>query len=167
MIEITGRRVLLRAFRPDEFEALYEAHAASDSIVGTVDRDRIRRRVEQSGTWVDGRLDLAVESGGALVGSADVRSGRMMLPGGVCEFGIELWAARRGAGIGTDAVTALTGWLHEHGFPRVQAGTAVRNAPMRRVLEKCGYAHEGTMRAFIAEGGTRADYALYAHVALV
>jgi RimJ/RimL family protein N-acetyltransferase len=166
VIEIAGRRVLLRAFRQDEFEAVYEAHVASDSIVGTVDRERLRRRVDRSGEWVDGRIDLAVESGGALVGSADVRSGRMILPRGVCEFGIELWAARRGAGIGTDAVTALTGWLHGNGFPRVQAGTSVTNAAMRRVLEKCGYAHEGTMRAFMPEGDGRGDYALYAHVAL-
>ena len=163
VIEIRGERVLLRPFRPDEVDALHAAYRASETLVGTLDRDSVRRRVDRSGRWDDGRLDLAVESGGALVGSADVRSGRMMMPEGVCEFGIELWADRRGSGVGTDAVAALTRWLHEHGFPRVQAGTSVENAPMRRVLVKCGYTHEGTMRAFRREGDVRVDYALYAH----
>jgi RimJ/RimL family protein N-acetyltransferase len=165
VIEIRGDRVLLRAFRPGEVDALYEAHLQSDAIVGTPRRDDVRRRVERSGGWEDGRLDLAVEADGELIGSVDVRSGRMMMPPGVCEFGIELWSGHRGAGLGTDAVAALTAWLHAHAFPRVQAGTSIGNAPMRHVLEKVGYAYEGTMRGFMPEGDGRADYALYAHVA--
>jgi RimJ/RimL family protein N-acetyltransferase len=165
VIRIDGEHVRLRAFRREEVDAVYEAHRASETMVGTPRRDQVRRRVERSGDWDDGRLDLAVEAEGELIGSVDVRSGRMMMPPGVCEFGIELWAGRRGAGLGTDAVAALTAWLHAHGFPRVQAGTSVGNAPMRRVLEKAGYAYEGTMRSFMPEGGARGDYALYAHVA--
>ncbi len=87
-----------------------------------------------------------------------------MMPPGVCELGIELWEHRRGSGIGTDTVALLTEWLHETGFPRVQGGTDVRNAAMRRVFEKVGYEAEGVMRAFMPDGERRADYVLYAHV---
>ncbi len=120
--------------------------------------------MESSGTWNEGRLDLAIQVDGKLVGEVDVRSDRQMLPPGVCEFGIELWADLRGAGIGTEAVELLTRWLHEQGFSRVQAGTHVANLQMRTVLAKVGFEHEGTMRRFMPDGDGRADYALYAHV---
>ncbi len=160
---IQGPRVLLRAFSPDELDAVWEARQRSTAI-GKPDRESLRRRHEQSGDWHEGRLDLAVEFEGELVGELDVRANLRMMPPGVCEFGIELWDARRGAGIGTEVVDVLTQWLHEQGYPRVQAGTEVRNTPMRRVLEKAGFAHEGDMRGFAPAGDGRADYALYAHV---
>jgi RimJ/RimL family protein N-acetyltransferase len=163
--EISGERVLLRPFRADELDALYEGRLRSETAVGEADREQLRGRVEVSGEWHRGGLDLAVEADGALVGAIDVRANRGMLPPGVCELGIELWSASRGYGLGTDAVRALTRWLHDTGFPRVQAGTEVGNAPMRRALEKAGFECEGTMRGFMADGDARADYALYAHVA--
>jgi RimJ/RimL family protein N-acetyltransferase len=164
MTEIRGERVLLRGFRADELDALYEGRLRSTTMIGEVDRERLRGRVEVSGSWHGGGLDLAVEVDGELVGAVDVRENRGIMPPGVCELGIELWAEARGSGLGTDAVAALTRWLHDTGFPRVQAGTDVGNAPMRRALEKAGFACEGTMRAFMRDGDGRADYALYAHV---
>ena len=57
----------------------------------------------------------------------------------------------------------LTGWLFEQqGAARVQAGTAVGNLAMRRVLERLSFTCEGVMRAFMPEGSGRTDYALYA-----
>ena len=156
----------MRAFRPEELDEVHARRVRSGTVVGRLARDALRRRLAGSGAWDDGRLDLAIEAGGALVGSVDARSGRLMLPPGVIEFGIELWEEHRGGGLGTEVVELLTGWLHASGFPRVQATTDVANVPMRRVLEKVGYAHEGTMRAFMPEAAGRADYALYAHVAV-
>ena len=167
MIELQGERVLLRAFRPDEFERTWAERQRSTTTIGTPGpgaRDRFMRRLEASGDWHDDRLDFAVESDGELVGEVDVRSPKSAIPPGVCEFGIELWEERRGGGLGTEVVELLTAWLHDQGYPRVQAGTKVDNAPMRRVLEKAGYAYEGTMRSFAPDGDGRADYALYAHV---
>jgi RimJ/RimL family protein N-acetyltransferase len=165
-MEIRGARVLLRPFLPEEFEIVWEARVASTALQGgPPDRERLRRRHENSGDWHEDRLDFAVEADGELVGEVDVRTGRRMIPSGVCELGIELWADRRGAGIGTDTIRTLTEWLHANGFPRVQGGTDVRNAPMRRVFEKVGYAEEGVMRSFMPDGVGRADYVLYAHVA--
>ena len=163
MIEIQGARVLLRPFRPEEFETVWAERQRSTTSLGTPNAEGMRERLGRSGDWHDGRLDLAVEVEAALVGEVDVRSNMRMMPPGVCEFWIELWAERRGGGIGTETVELLTAWLHEQRFPRVQAGTHVGNAAMRRVLEKAGFRHEGDMRSFAPEGDGRADYSLYAH----
>jgi RimJ/RimL family protein N-acetyltransferase len=165
VIRIEGERILLRPFRPEELETVWRMRVASNAPVGVPSREGLRRRLGHSGAWHDDRLDLAVEHQGALVGEVDVRSGRRMMPSGVCELGIELWPDRRGAGLGTDTIATLTGWLHEHGFPRVQGGTDVRNVAMRRVFAKTGYVEEGVMRSFMPDEGGRADYVLVAHVA--
>jgi RimJ/RimL family protein N-acetyltransferase len=164
VIRIAGARVLLRPFRPDELETVWRMRVASTATVGTPSRETLRQRLERSGMWHDGRLDLAVDLDGELVGEVDVRSGRQVLPPGVCELGIELWPDRRGAGLGTDAIAALTAWLHANGYPRVQGGTDVGNAAMRRVFAKAGYVEEGTMRSFMPGRGGRADFVLVAHV---
>jgi RimJ/RimL family protein N-acetyltransferase len=118
----------------------------------------------RGGGWRDERLDLDVELAGEPAGLMDVRAGRKMLPAGVCEIGIELFEERRGRGLGTEAVELLTGWLHANGFPRIQAGTDLDNAPMRRVFEKAGWREEGIMRAFMAVDGSRRDFVLLSHV---
>jgi ribosomal-protein-alanine N-acetyltransferase len=164
VIEIRGERVLLRPFRPEEFEAVWQLRLASSSAVGTPSREGLRERLAHSGAWHEDRLDLAVELDGELVGEVDVRAGRRMMPPGVCELGIELWPERRGAGLGTDTIRTLTAWLHANGYPRVQGGTDVRNAAMRRVFAKAGYAEEGVMRSFMPDEAGRADFVLVAHV---
>jgi RimJ/RimL family protein N-acetyltransferase len=70
----------------------------------------------------------------------------------------------QGKGYGREAVELLTTWLFEQGrAERVQAGTAVDNDPMRKVLERLGFRFEGIMRAFgPMPDGTRIDGAMYA-----
>jgi RimJ/RimL family protein N-acetyltransferase len=54
---------------------------------------------------------------------------------------------RRGQCYATDASRALVGYLFD-GYPcqRIGAFVDVENAPSRRVLEKIGFDHEGTLR---------------------
>ena len=78
----------------------------------------------------------------------------------MCELGIELFDGVRGKGVGTEAVRLITEWLLENEYPRVQATTDVRNAPMRRVLDKLGFEEEGVLRAFMPDGDGRALYAI-------
>ena len=91
----------------------------------------------------------------------EARTSQNALPPGVCELGIELDIRERGRGLGGEAIELLSGWLLDNGFDRVQASTDVTNAPMRRVFEKLGWEHEGTLRAFMPADGGRADYAMY------
>jgi RimJ/RimL family protein N-acetyltransferase len=170
MVRLEGERVVLRPMRLDELDAVLEARASLE--IGaqpgrTRARERLRRRLARSGRLARGHLDLAIEADGRLIGEIQARGHpAQTLPPGVFELGIVVYdPADRGRGYGVEAVALLTGWLFERaGAARVQAGTAVGNASMRRVLERLGFACEGVMRAFMPEGSgrTRVDYALYA-----
>ena len=99
------------------------------------------------------------------MGDVQARQGiGQRLPPGVVELGISLYgSANRGKGYGSEAITLLTTWLFDNGIAeRVQAGTAIDNAAMRRVLEKLGFSFEGVMRSFMPVGDHREDFALYA-----
>jgi RimJ/RimL family protein N-acetyltransferase len=169
MVRLEGERVILRPLRQDELDAVLEARdrlgvgAPGDARA----RARLRRRLGRSGHLVRGHLDLGVEVDGRLIGEIQARGDpAQTLPPGVYELGIVVFdRADRGQGHGAEAVELLTRWLFERaGAARVQAGTAVDNAAMRRVLERLGFTCEGVMRAFAPEGPgrARADYALYA-----
>ncbi len=164
---LRGGQVTLRPYRRAELdEAIRQIEQAAGPVVSRGDgpavRERMALRLERSGRFVDGFLDLAVEAGGRLTGSIQARAPEQAAPPGVCELGIELVPEARGRGIGTEAVALLSGHLLEHGYPRVQASTDVENVAMRRALERAGFAFEGVMRGFMPEGDARVDYALYA-----
>ena len=167
MLELRGDRVVLRPLRSDEFEAIRDALARAnpwDPPSEARDR-RLRRRIERSGRFVDGWLDLGIDVDGRLIGDIGARRPPGALPPGVFEIGIDLFAeADRGKGVGREAVRLLTNYLFEtHEAGRVQASTAVGNVAMRRVLEALGYEYEGTLRALMpGVDGSREDYALYA-----
>ena len=158
---LRGDAVVLRPLRLDELDLLYAERLRSDTTVGTMDRDVLRQRIEHSGDWFEGSLDVGIEADGKLVGMIDVRAPLRFVPPGICELGIELFPGERGRGVGTEAVRLIARWLLDNGYPRVQASTDVRNTPMRRVFEKLGWELEGVMRAFMPSADGRADYALY------
>lgn len=158
--------VALRAFRADELDLLVALYRQSTAMATEPDRQRLRERIERSGRFLEGRLDLAIDVDGRLAGDVGARQPKAGLPPGVFELGILLFAEFRGKGHGSEAIEQLTRLLFaEHGAARVQASTAVANAPMRRVLEKLGFTEEGVMRGFMprADGG-RDDYVLYARL---
>lgn len=167
---IRGPRVVLRPYRADEADDLVEHWLASPWRVGgnkdrATARRSLRRRIARSGVFADGRLELAVDLGGRVVGDIEARHPPGSMPPGVYEIGIELYAAEtRGHGVGSEAVELLTTHLFDdHAAGRVQATTAVTNGPMRRVLERLGFVEEGVLRAFMpsADQG-REDYVMYA-----
>jgi len=170
-VRLEGERVILRPLGHQELDAVL---AARDRLQvgaawagGARARERVRRRLGRSGRLLRGHLDLGIEVDGRLIGEIQARGHpAQTLPPAVYELGIVVYdRADRGRGHGLEAVALLTGWLFEEaGAARVQAGTAVDNAGMRRVLERLGFAFEGVMRDFAPEGsgGARTDFALYA-----
>jgi RimJ/RimL family protein N-acetyltransferase len=171
-IRLHGRSVLIRPFRPEEFDVLWANETvdrgefdAPRSADDTEAMRRVRVRVDGSGTWRDGRfLDLAIEAEGALVGDVGARHDAEMAPPGVFEVGLGLFPDARGKGYGTEALALLTRYLfQDEQAARVQLGTDVENVAMRRAAEKAGYRFEGVMRGFWpVEGGPAHDYALFA-----
>jgi RimJ/RimL family protein N-acetyltransferase len=166
VLELRGERVVLRPLRPEEFDAVKEAQVRLfplDPPNAASDR-RLRRRIERSGRLVGGWLDLAIEADGRLIGDIGARRPDGALPPGVYELGISLFdESDRGRGYGAEATRLLTDHLFDAiGAERVQATTSVDNGAMRRVLEKIGFRHEGTLRSFMQGAEGRDDYALYA-----
>lgn len=165
---LQGKRVVLRPFRTDEIDWVMEARLKTGSgpvATTTPARERVRRRLENSGRLNDGWLDLAIEGEGRLVGEIDARHPEFAMPRGVYELGIAMFDdADRGKGFGREAVELLTSHLFEAGIAeRVQAGTSLENTAMRTVLERLGFVNEGTMRGFMPadDGCGRDDFALY------
>jgi len=142
-------------------DAIVEAWA--DTNLDT-NRERIARRLATSGALVSGRLELAIEAGGRLIGDIQARAPENAFPPDVYEIGITIHhRADRGRGYGTEAIGLLTDHLFDAlGAERVQAGTALWNEPSRRAFTRLGFREEGVMRAFMPSGESRDDYVLLA-----
>ena len=166
MVELAGEAVLLRPPEERDVDALVAGAGGDGSFGpgGDEARARVLGHIERRPTLEDGGfLGLVVEAGGEPVGDIQARAPKHGFPPGVCEIGITLFPAARGKGYGLEAVRLFTEHLLDAGWPRVQASTAIGNAAMRRVLERCGYVEEGILHSFApADDGGRDDYVMYA-----
>ena len=163
---LTSGRVTVRPFLEAEFApvwAAFQARRSGPRALGARAEARLRHRITGSGHFTGGSIDLAIEVDGRLIGDVQARQPRNAMPPGVFELGIEIYdPADHGKGYGSVAVRLLTGWLFARmEAERVQAGTAMENAGMRRVLERLGYTFEGVMRGFMGPPSARQDFALY------
>jgi RimJ/RimL family protein N-acetyltransferase len=163
--------VILRPFAATEFGVLWRAVAGADptEAIGERDEAAMRSRVEASGAMTERELLLAIDVDGRPVGS--IQGYRDGVPEGVFGIGIDLFdEGDRGKGHGTAAVRALVTRLFDgEGARRIEAGTAVDNVAMRRVLWRTGFRQEGILRRFypsvdgdgldcVMYGMTRVDY---------
>jgi RimJ/RimL family protein N-acetyltransferase len=160
-VRLRGERVLLRPFKEEEFDDVWEREKAPDASDEA--RKNHRDRLWRSGEWNDpGELRLAIEADGELVGDCQVRASTWAMPPGVGEIGIQLYDEARGKGYGTDVLRTLCPRLFEEdGLHRVQISTEVENAAMRRAAEKAGFTFEGILRGFWREPDGVRDYAMY------
>jgi RimJ/RimL family protein N-acetyltransferase len=143
-VTLLGKGVILRPFRNDELEVWetgFTRLGREAAPQSSQDPKGLRARIEASGKLRGGRIDLGIEVDGELIGHIQTYRPRdRSLPHRVYEIGVALWdAADRGKGYGEEAVRLFVDWLFQQGVERVQAGTAMRNRPMRRVLEKLGF----------------------------
>lgn len=107
---------------------------------------------------------FAIDADGRAVGSIAVtRGGNIHRRTG--ELGYYLAEPYWHRGIATEAVRQMTAWVFSHtDLLRVYAEPFSGNCASRRVLEKAGYRHEGTMRANAVKAGRVLDMELYAAV---
>lgn len=106
--------------------------------------------------------NFAIVHEGAVIGGAGVEPLEdVQRIGG--EVGYWLGEASWGRGFATEALVALTTYAFEEmDLSRCEAGVFGYNLASARVLEKAGYAHEGTMRRAILKDGRITDRLLYA-----
>ena len=93
----------LRPFRAEDFDAMWAAREVGSGRSRSEDTEvaqrRLRARIERSGRFVEGRIDLAIELDRRLVGGIEARQPREGLPRVAFELGISLFAeADRGRG---------------------------------------------------------------------
>jgi RimJ/RimL family protein N-acetyltransferase len=151
-IRIRGPRLLLRALRPGEIDAEWQAMVTADpmAIAELPDEASFRARLRRSGRLRDGWLDLAIDLDGVSIGRIQtfVPPGRP-LPPGVFEVGIGLREDARGQGHGREALALLTDWLFEHAAAQaVEAPTDPANAAMRAVFRRVGWTLAGPLTEF-------------------
>jgi len=151
-VRIRGSRLLLRALRPGEIEAEWQAMVTADRMTTpeVPDEASFKARLRRSGYLVDGWLDLAIDLGGASIGRIQtfVPPGRM-LPPGTFEIGIGLREDARGRGYGREALALLTNWLFGHAAAEVvEAPTDPANVAMRTVFQRVGWELAGSLTEF-------------------
>ena len=165
---LRGGRVLLRPFREEEHDRVWETFVNGNGFAHPLPdlppREKVEERLRRSGTLVEGMLDLALEAEGRLIGHIQARRPENALPPGVFDLGITIYEARdRGKGHGTEAVSLITRHLFEDlDAGRVQLSTDVENGPMRGAAERAGFRPEGVMRGFMPTVDGPRDYLLYA-----
>lgn len=83
----------------------------------------------------------------------------------IFEIGYAIHEAHQGQGLATRALRAtLPAVFQGTACQRLQAVTEPGNAPSRRVLEKCGFEHEGVLRKGLKLRGGLVDAAIYARL---
>jgi len=83
------------------------------------------------------------------------------------ELAYDLHPACWGQGIASACVKAVIAWgVTRHAYVRIRATVLDTNGASARVLEKCGFQYEGTLRHYRFVRGVPRDYAMYAWLPL-
>jgi RimJ/RimL family protein N-acetyltransferase len=168
---LTGPRVRLRPWRPDDAAAVYEACQDPEiqrwtQVPIPYAREHAQGFVDgiAASTWADGGGLFAVEpsDGGPLAGSM----GLTPPSDGFAEAGYWTVAGYRGRGFTAEALGLLTAWAFSAvGVHRVELHVDPENAGSRRVAERAGYRPEGLIRQRFLHRGRPDDVVLYALLA--
>ncbi|WP_432512262.1 GNAT family N-acetyltransferase [Kineococcus sp. SYSU DK001] len=175
MRELTTERLLLKAFTPDDVEAVH-AYAGDPEVCRYTDWGP--NTAAQSQTFVDDVLAASAaeradsvtwavtvtgDGAGAVVGACSVtitsREHRR------AAMGYVLARAHWGRGYATEAAAAVLRFAREDwGSARVEATCRPGNVASQRVLRKIGMQQEGLLRSHMLIRGRREDSLLFAAV---
>ena len=149
---------LFRAHGPDFYDWLpwegFEDVEGARGFLESFAKGRGEGTRRLYGIWVDDEL-----VGGTLFPSINARSR-------TAEAGVFLAASARGRGIVTRAVAAMLDWAFvERGLHRVEWRCAPGNHASRRVAERLGFTHEGTLREVFPVREERQDLEVWALLA--
>ncbi|WP_374454015.1 GNAT family N-acetyltransferase [Nocardioides sp.] len=112
----------------------------------------------------DGRRIYGIRVGGELVGATLFPS--FNARSRTAEVGVLLAGTARGRGIVTRVVAAMLDWaVTERGIQRVEWKCAPGNEPSRRLAQRLGFTHEGTLREAFPVRDERQDLEVWALLA--
>nr|WP_296067338.1 GNAT family N-acetyltransferase [uncultured Actinoplanes sp.] len=163
--EINGLGVRLRAYRPDDAEALAEGYDDPEShrFLPPLPAPFTLEHAER---FLAERVPSIFAEGGALYAIADPETDELLggigfdkvMPGrGQAEVGywVGPWARRRG--VATAALRALSEHALGHGLERLELLTHWDNPASQRVALAAGYQREGVRRKVLPAGEGRRD----------
>lgn len=170
---LTGRRIVLRAFTPDDIAPLFaiasnpkvarytlwEAHRSLDDTALFVWDYAIARYRE--GEFEPYAISLRPET--RPIGAV----GCHWVSRPNCTMELGYWIAEQhwGRGLVCEAVEVLLAYVEYEIQPeRIQAKVIVGNDASVRVLEKCGFRFEGTLRSSLFRRGKFEDVMMFAKV---
>lgn len=165
-VEIPAGPLLLRPWAPADADAVFTACQDAEvqrwtSVPSPYRREDAVEYVERispagwaAGTGAHFAVVPAVDGDGPLLGSISL----MDISEGSAEVGFWASGQARGRGVMTAATRALCRWgFAELGLARITWFAYVGNDASRRVAEKVGFQHEGTLRAYLSQRGRRHD----------
>jgi len=169
---LTDGAVVLRPWRTTDVDALVDAGA--DPLVHRF-RHSLPDGADEAREWLE-RAEAARASGDRIeLAIVDARSPEPEPAfGSVSVWGfhardrtayVSYWLLEsgRGGGRATAAVTLAARWAFDTlGLERLTARVETENRASQRVVERCGFRHEGTLRADVVDlAGRRVDVRLY------
>lgn len=165
---LIGEGIRLRHVRERDLDALYDietdiANRGDYYPTGTMSEPEFKKAFQESGFWSkDEGMLLIVDDQDRLLG--DVEFFRTLAYLDELEIAYRLFSLEHaGKGIATQAVQLMTAYLFgRYQFNRIRLIIHPENAASRRVAEKCGYLHEGTMRGGWFHRGRHHDAEVYA-----
>lgn len=167
--ELVTERLVLRALRPEDADAVYEACQAPDiprwtSVPSPYTRDHAAGFVGEisPGGWRDDLLynfGVFTRRGGVLVGCMGlVGIERLRSAERQAELGYWTAMEHRGRGYTAEAGREVCRWAFATlGAERLEWVAEAGNEGSRAVARKIGFRMEGTLRAKIIHAGTRRD----------
>lgn len=164
---LQSKDIQLRPIRISDFEALYELVNESGSWgdfepFAPIDWFTFEKNERHRGTVLNRGAVFLIESmDKSIVGAIFHRESHPTLRN--TEIGCAVFERKsRGKGIASEATRLLVNYLFDNkSIERIEAQTDLENSASRRVLEKCGFKAEGTMRKAKFANGVFRDYSLY------
>jgi RimJ/RimL family protein N-acetyltransferase len=150
--------VFLSAYRDPEIRHWHTRQPGSaEQVLEWFEQYRQAWAQETGASW-------AVTRGGDEV-LGRIAMGSVNLNDGVAGCAYWVLPAARGAGVASNALTALSGWaLGEAGFHRLHLDHSTRNHASCRVAVKSGFVLEGTKRSDAVHADGRHDMHLHARI---
>ena len=109
------------------------------------------------------RFAIALRTTNELVGTAGFHS--VSPQNNTAELVYDLAPTVWGKGIATYVCGLLVAWAHAHvGLIRVQATVLESNVRSKKVLQRCGFEHEGVLRNYRMVRGTPGNFSMYSHI---
>ena len=170
-ILVVDRAIRLRAWRPDDLDALLRHADDAEVSRGTSDRFPFPYTREDGLAFLSGNvLDLsgpvfAIELEGLACGGigATVLAGERAIG---AEVGYWLGRAHWGRGIMSRVLATFAPWLiARHGLLRLEATVLDFNHGSARVLEKNGFEEEGRLRCAVRKRGRLHDLRIFGRLA--